>query len=443
LYLVGGQVRNSLLGLPGSDWDVASRALPKEVAALLGDAYDLRQINPRLGTIVIRRGEMALEYTSFRTESYGSGGVHAPERVQVGASLEEDALRRDFSVNALYYDILAERVEDPTGRGLEDIARRKIRTTTEDPTAIIEDDGLRLLRMVRLAAELGFTIDRELFDKARQNRGLIRDISRERIAAELEKILLADQKYALLSRIPGHLRGLLFLRGCGLLGELFPELEEGAGLEQGMYHKYSVLFHSIYTAGWAPPTLVLRLAGLMHDVGKPRVWRETGRMVGHDKLGAKIAEARLVALGFPKLVCRNVAELVAAHMFDLRGEARESRIRRKVRQLGYQRFLQMADLREADVRGSGLEQGRVESAQRFRMVAEKMQREGAPLTPAELAISGREIMERFDLPPGPLVGALLEELLKVCVQKPSQNQPEKLYHYAKQWLKVLAKKKES
>ncbi len=443
LYLVGGYVRNCLLGLPVSDVDIASSALPEEVFALLQGICGVQIVNRRLGTVAVFKDGVRMEHTAFRKESYGTGGSHTPEEIEIGVTLEQDALRRDFSVNALYYDILSGQLHDPTGRGREDIAAKRLRTTTADSAEIIRDDGLRLLRMVRFASELGFTIDRDLFAKARENRRLIRDVSKERIAEELKKILLADQKYGIAGKVAAQKRGLLYLHASGLLEELVPEFAGAKGLGQGEYHKYTVLMHSINTVACAPGSLILRLAALFHDVAKPEIWKKTGRMVGHDRAGAKIAAARLSALGFSRAVCEAAAELVRIHMYDLSGGARESRVRIKAQQIGYERFLQLADLREADVHGSGFEKGSVPTADRFREIAEKMQREHVPMCLSELAVSGEDIMRECGLQPGPEIGALLRDLLRFCALKPAQNQKDKLLHRVKQSLKNLAKREEA
>lgn len=440
LYLVGGAVRDQVLGLPAHDFDVASPAMPQEVAALCPQGVEVRLVNPKLGTVHLVADGQIFEHTTFRSESYGSGGSHQPQAVKVGVSMKEDALRRDFSVNALYYRIAAGQLVDPTGRGLEDIGKRRLRTTTADPAIIMRDDGLRLLRLPRLAAELDFSIDRQLADCARAHAGLIRDIPRERIAPELKKLLLSDTKYPGADKGKSRpLKGLLLLEALGLVDELLPPLAQGRGMAQGEYHKYTVLMHAFHTAAAAPAEITLRLAGLLHDIAKPACFIKTGRFLGHDRKGAAMAEALLKDLGFAHDLAARVGQLVGLHMFDLTGTARESRIRLLCQKVGYETFARLADLREADVMGSGLETGPEKTAARFRTVMARMQQQKVPMSTRELAISGTDLMEHFARPAGPWIKDMLDELLRFCANYPAQNRRENLFHHVEHWSKCLAK----
>ncbi|MEI3416886.1 MAG: hypothetical protein V8Q43_04940 [Christensenellaceae bacterium] len=207
-YLVGGYVRNLLLGLPPADLDIASALLPEEVvqAAAAAGFSETRIVNARLGTVLLQMGGEKIEHTTFRRESYAAGGGHTPARVEIGATLLEDALRRDFAVNALYMRLTDGEVLDPTGRGLADIAARRLRSARACAAEMIRDDALRLLRLVRFACQLDFQIESVLFRAAREYAGQIHAISRERIAAEMQKILLSDTAYALPRRIPAAQR---------------------------------------------------------------------------------------------------------------------------------------------------------------------------------------------------------------------------------------------
>ena len=424
VYLVGGCVRNALLGLPAADVDVASAALPEQVlAAAARMGAQAAVVHQTLGTVELYLAGERIEHTAFRRESYAPGGGHAPENVRLGVSLKEDALRRDFSVNALYYDIAGDAVLDPTGRGFADLKKRRLRSARPNAEEMIRDDALRLLRM------LGFTIQKELFLQARRYAHQIAALPRERIAPELTKILLSDTAYDIPQKMPPQKRGLLYLKALGLLQTLIPEFARADEMGKCQYHKYSVLMHSICSCAAAPPDLVTRLAALLHDIGKPKAWLEQGNMHGHDAIGAPMAEERLLALGFAHKIAGQVRELVAAHMFDLDGKTRQVRVRRQVQRMGYEAFYRLADLREADAVGTGKARPPILIAEYFRETAARMKAEGIPMSPADLAISGKDL-QALGLK-GPQIGQVLRRLVELCAADPGLNTPKRLLAQAR------------
>lgn len=427
LYAVGGYVRNGLLGLPCSDLDVASRC-PLEALEDMArrEGFSVAVVNRRLGTCKIRYGSLEAEHTCFRRESYGRG--HAPEEAETGVTLREDAFRRDFTVNAIYRDLLTGELIDATGRGLEDLACRRLRTTTKDPWEILGDDGLRLLRMVRFACELNFRIDKGLFACAKANAAKLDEISPERVRDELNRILLSDQKYGI--HPMAHRKGLLLLKAAGLLERVVPELKAGRGMAQGSYHRYTVEHHAIMTCAEAPPMLELRLAGLLHDVGKPYVYWETGRFYGHDKRGRELAEQILTRLRYPKALIGTVSSLVAMHMYDLDGRTSEKKIRRFAQRWGRELFSLLPALREADFVGSGYEKRPIATAEKFRRIYRQMEERHVPFSARELEISGEELLAMGYQ--GREVGQVLEYLLRCCAAKPGDNSRRRLLTLARQ-----------
>ena len=306
LYAVGGMVRNACLGLPVQDIDVTSPMPVSEARALLeARGVACREKGAFFGTLDIGLGEHTFEYASFRAEEYGAGGAHRPGAVRFGATLEEDAFRRDFTINALYYDILGQRLIDPTG-GLADLKAHIIRATSPDPNVILRDDGLRVLRMARFAAELGFSVEPGTLAAARANAAGVLDISAERVREELDKLLLADIRYGLgRERV---LYGLSTLAETEALAAVLPEIAAGAGIAQRPeYHAYDVQEHMLRACACAKPERIARLAALLHDVGKPVAFRETGRMLGHDAIGANISREMLARLKYPNAVKEEVA----------------------------------------------------------------------------------------------------------------------------------------
>ena len=426
LYAVGGLVRNALLGLPVSDIDVCSEMPPQRVIELVRkNGFSVVPKGVDFGMVEVHIGGMKFEHTTFRSDSYAAGGAHRPSSVRFSHTPAEDASRRDFTVNALYYDILGDELTDPTG-GLADLSARLIRTTSKDPELVLRDDGLRIMRLVRFAAELGFDIDPASFAAAKKLAGNLGAISPERIREELDKILLADVKYG--EYCPEKVfRGLSMLNEVGAVEIVLPELYLGKGMEQKTnYHLYDVLDHCLHTAAEALPTLDHRLSGLLHDVGKPKVRLATGRMHGHDTEGAEIAREILHRLHYDNKTVDKVVFTVRHHMYDLNNTAKDSTLRRTFARWGYERSLDVVDIRIADVHGSGVISGRVATAERWQKTLETMKAEGVPFSERELKCSGSDIIRWLDVPPGPEIAELKRRLLAHCAVHPADNTPEKL-----------------
>ncbi|MEG1893916.1 MAG: HD domain-containing protein [Clostridia bacterium] len=429
LYAVGGMIRNPLLGLPVSDMDITSAMLPGDLIALC-EHNGIHHIEKGIdfGTIELHYSGMSLEHTTFRSDIYGEGGTHRPQDVRFTKTLGEDAFRRDFTINAIYLDILDGGLSDPTG-GLHDISARIMRATNPDPAVIMQNDALRILRMARFAAELGFDVEDETLNAAKRFSAKLKDISHERIRDELTKILLSDIRYANSS---GVLRGLTLLEKTGALDVILPELALGRAIQQkAAYHAYDVLWHSLHTAQEAQPTIVMRLAGLLHDVGKPKVYIETGKMYNHDAIGENIAREILTRLKYPNAIKKQVCTLVRYHMYDLSGLAKENTLRMKFALLGYETSLALCDMREADVHGSGRISGEVKTAERWRDILARMKAQGAPFCEDELKCTGADIMQWLSLPSSPRIGEIKRAMLLHCAQKPQDNVPEKLKKLAR------------
>ena len=428
LFMVGGFVRNGLLHLPFSDMDVCSAALPGDAAALLRtEGVKIIEKAVEFGTIEVHftfEGEKYIfEHTTFRRDFYDEGGSHRPRHVVFTNDMREDAIRRDFTVNALYADAITGEVLDVTGRGLAYLAQGVIAAAHEDPFETLKDDGLRLMRLVRFACEFGFTIQPELFRTAQENASLLADISAERIRAELVKIMLSDTRHP--GRTEGqmpHRTGMLLLQEIGLLQYIFPELLEGIGKRQNSrYHAHDVFMHSVEAYAAAPPDLHCRLAALLHDTGKPPAMQAQGNMYGHELIGAEIARRELSRLTFDNRTIDTVAALIKHHMFDLQNQARPSTVRKKVAEMGPELFRKLIALRRADFIGSGKPLAAVESADKWQCILDEMLAENTPFRESDLAITGSDIMSLLQIEEGTLVGQIKKRLLRLCVLKPSQN----------------------
>jgi tRNA nucleotidyltransferase (CCA-adding enzyme) len=433
LYLVGGWPRNRLLGLPPGDLDISSALPPSEAATLFSCVPGVRVIerDTRLGTLGVLCGGTQAEYTAFRTESYGAGGAHRPDEVQFGATMLQDALRRDFTANALYHNIATGKDEDPLG-GLADVAAKLLRTC-RTPQETFADDGLRLMRLVRFAAELGFAIEPETALAAKANAALLLDIAPERVQAELNKILLCDTRYPAMAYAASPvLTGLELLDSLGLLECIAPEFGAARGVVQRAdYHDHDVLEHLLHTCACSPSELPLRLAALLHDIGKPAAIEQSGRMLGHDKLGEGMAAAILRRLRYPHATVAEVSVLVRRHMYDLDGRTGAKRLRLFFAQMGRERAWKLVALRRADICGSKTEQAAGDPAEKWVRLLEQMDRENVPWTEQALAVSGTDLVQLAG-GPQPLVGALKQALHEHAVLHPKDNNRETLLRLASQ-----------
>lgn len=425
LYLVGGYVRNMVLGLPGGDFDVCSSAPPEAAAAAARDAgLSVIEKALPLGTIEIRlktqHGYDVFEHTTWRRDYYPPGGDHRPYRVVFTTHMEEDARRRDFSVNALYMNIATGDILDPTGRGLPDATRQRLSAAADDPDITIRDDGLRIMRMARFAAELNFGVADSLKQAAIRHAALLKDISAERKFIELKKILMSDTKYETAGG--GPLIGLALLRETDALRCILPRLSEGSGVVQSaIYHVYDVLGHCMHACAAAPPVLELRLAALLHDIGKPEALRRGGKMYGHEIIGEQLARDELNELKADNKLKAAVLPLIKNHMFDLEAKAKPKTIRRCAAALGKEGFERLIALRRADVAGSGRSAEAVVSADHWQSELRRMIEQHVPWRIQELQITGSDIASLLGIAPSPLIGQILCELHKHCVIFPAQN----------------------
>ncbi|MGI6152664.1 MAG: CCA tRNA nucleotidyltransferase [Christensenellaceae bacterium] len=428
LFCVGGCVRNKLLSLPVKDIDVCAAHPP---ASLLDLSFKNIMIHPReygLGTLIIEQcfedAQYTYEYTAFRKDNYGRQGSHKPEHIQYTSDILEDAKRRDFTINALYADKTGA-VADPTGRGLADLERRSV---AQIMPFTISEDALRIMRMVRFACTLGFSIEPDTLTAAKENISKLANISKERVRDEFFMILLADTAYG---QKDGVLRGLELLKELGALQYIIPSLLSGEGFAQNAeYHKYDVLDHAIHSCAAAPPDLITRLAALLHDIAKPSVYFRDHNMYAHPEDGAHMAEQTLAALRTPKDITEKVSGLVRRHMFDLGNSAKEKAVLRLLSKLGREQFLRLIELRRADFLGSG-KGNEAKSADKWQAILEKLEQSNAPIEKSALKVNGHDIMKELQIGPSPLVGHILAELHTIALKKPSQNNYKSLIRYAR------------
>jgi len=413
-YLVGGALRDGLLGLSPKDWDLATDAPPSEVSALFaGRGYRVLPTGWRFGTVTVVVGQFSLEVTTFRAEGRYSD-YRRPDYVRFGSDIIQDLARRDFTVNALALDLAAGRVVDPFG-GRKDLRAGLIRTVGR-PSERFREDPLRMLRGFRLAAERGLVLEGATRLSAAVHAELLLRVARERIREELARLLTGHWAAAALED----------LAATGLLFVLIPELWEGWAFPQPhRAHTRSVLDHLLETVRYTPPLAPLRLAALLHDVAKPRCFAlgpdGSAHFFGHDRLGARLAVEILQRLRWDRRTCETVAVLIRHHMFPLAMGDRG--IRRLVLRVGSDRMEELLALRQADVLATGAQAAlQAEAAlASFRTRLKGIMERGEVLGIGDLAVDGHDVMRIAGLSPGPEVGRILRALHQEVVADPSRN----------------------
>jgi putative nucleotidyltransferase with HDIG domain len=419
-YVVGGSLRDLLLGRPVEDWDLATAALPERTVALVpGAVYE-----NAFGTVAVRTDDPTagvVEITTFRSD-HEYADFRRPHRVEFGDSIELDLARRDFTVNAMAWGAepgAPTRLVDPHG-GVEDLAARILRAVGE-PTPRFGEDALRMIRAARLAAALEFEVEPATLAGIAERAGLVRHLSGERIGAEIARLLRADRPSI----------GLRLLHETGVLAELSPELAAQRGVPHNKRSGGDLWDHTLLTVDAAvkEPSRV-RLAALLHDIGKPATMAD-GRFVGHETVGAEQARQLLDRWRWPTAERDLVVQLVRHHMFGYESKWSDAAVRRFIVKVGRERLEELFLLREADNVGSGHapEHGGLTEF-RARLSAELAA--GVPLDLDGLAVDGSDVMAALGIAPGPLVGRVLERLLDRVIGDPSLNRPDRLLALARE-----------
>lgn len=425
LYAVGGCVRDALQGRRCYDVDLAGAATPADLTELLSaSGFKVCPASPRLGTMIIK-GEYAYEYTTFRTDSYPEGsGVHTPDRVVFTEDIEEDARRRDFKCNAVYYDIFDDRLCDPLG-GVQDIENR-ILSTVVSPDTVLSQDGLRIMRLVRFVSTLGYSVEKETMQSAKKLAGGLRDISVERIRDELDKLLAGDNCY----------NALKLMKEIGALEIILPEVASNDNVAQKPeYHKYDVLEHCFKVAENCPTKI--RLAGLLHDVGKGVCMRKDGNSYLHNTVGAEMTREIMTRLKYPVKMIDRTVRLVQEHMFDVNGNARECKYRRFIaRNLDI--IDDVIDLFKADCIGTGYDI-KSRTAEKAERIYSRMLDEKVPMTLKQLNIDGNDLKSiGID---GRDIGTALNIIWNMALRNCVVNEKQALLKVARRLKNSLEKEK--
>jgi len=412
-HLVGGGVRDLLIGRTPNDFDVATDALPDRVLKLFGQRFAI-PTGLQHGTITVVTGtppnQRHVEVTTYRGEGAYLDG-RRPSTVSFSATLREDLSRRDFTINAIAFDPQANVLTDPfDGQG--DIARRLIRAVG-DPIVRFTEDGLRPMRAVRQATQLGFEIDPPTLSAIAKTLDSFRMVAMERIHDELYKLLAANK--------PG--RGIELLRVSALLPEIMPELLEGLGRAQSALHLHDMYHHVLASLDeMRSREPVVRMAVLLHALGKPR----TEEPAGHERLGATMAEEICRRLKMSKVDRERVVALVAQHAFQYESGWTDGDVRRFVQRVGTASLDDVFEVREAEVAGRGRGQPRDAETGALRARMASVVVAGTALSIRELAINGQDVMRILGVSGGRVVGQVLEALLERVLDEPSLNTRETL-----------------
>ncbi len=431
-YLVGGAVRDMLMGKEPHDWDVTTDATPEQVMSIF------RKVIPTgiaHGTVTVHFMKNEIEVTTFRTESDYSDGRH-PDKVEYTGNIEEDLSRRDFTINAIASYLGNGTITDPF-HGRDDIKRKIIRTVG-NPLERFSEDGLRPVRAVRFSAQLGFEIERETLKAISEPEILKKTsgISLERFRDELLKLMKAEKPSA----------GLKLMEESGILDIFIPEFKKCRGCIQGDfrgYHQFDVLDHLFYACDGAPASKQnVRLAALFHDIGKPDVKRVIPTPQGdqftfynHEAKSQQITKEILFRLKFSNAEIANICHLVVNHMFNYTQDWTDAAVRRFLAKIQAENLEDLYDLRLADIYGMNNAPVRGQDSRTIALLNELKDRisketeKNSVLSLKQLAVNGKDLMKN-GISAGKDLGFVLNQLLETVMEDPSQNEKEQLIKIA-------------
>lgn len=416
-YLVGGCVRDTMLGREPKDWDITTSAKPEEIQKLFPDSV----YENNFGTVGIKTESedpklKIIEVTTYRIEGKYSDKRH-PDEVRFAKTIGEDLSRRSFTINAMAMDADGKKIVDPYG-GQEDLKSKIIRTVGE-PALRFDEDALRIMRAVRFATELNFQIDYATRRAIEEKAGLLEAIAKERIRDEFVKIIMADKAAD----------GIVLLEELDLLRYVMPEFREGLGVGQNLHHIYTVFEHNVRALDYSVKkkySLAVRLASLLHDVGKPRSKKGDGlhsTFYNHDIIGARMCVGIMDRLRFSKELTEEVAHLVRYHLFYYNvGEVSEAGVRRFIARVGLDSIDDLLKVREADRIGSGVPKAVPYKLRHLQFMIDKVRRD--PVSAKMLKVDGAEVMRVAGIEPSPKVGQILAALLEEVLDDPKKNAKE-------------------
>lgn len=444
-YLVGGALRDLVLEKEPHDYDLATNALPDEMLNIFPKSVS---VGARFGTVMAlvqdSKGEThEVEVTTFRSESDYTDG-RWPTTVDFVDDIDQDLGRRDFTFNSMAMDLVSldlngkeeeldAEIYDPFN-GIQDIEKKLVRAVGT-PLERFKEDGLRAYKACRMASQLEFEIEEETFKAISKSVPVADQVSMERVRDEFMKMLLSSSK-------PSH--GIELMRQTGLLTLFMPELIEGYGIEQKLFHDYDVYWHSLRTCDIAHDSV--KLAALLHDIAKPRTDMGNGHFYGHDAMGAQMVEEIMKRLKFPKAEIKKVKTLVKSHMFyypyikeNMTDEEREqvkvhewsdAAVRRFIQRVGEENIEDLFRLRIADAESNPSTEFKPKEITLLQGRISEIRQQDMALKISDLKINGTDLMQT-GIGKGPEVGRILQQLLDMVVEDPMVNTKERLLEEAK------------
>jgi tRNA nucleotidyltransferase (CCA-adding enzyme) len=423
-WIVGGCVRDLLAGRPINDWDVATDARPEELMRVFPRAVPTGLEH---GTVTVVKDGAHYEVTTLRGEGTYSDG-RRPDWVEFVDDITADLARRDFTVNAIAVDPAQGTVIDPfDGRG--DLARGLLRAVG-DPLQRFSEDGLRVLRAARFVATLELALDPATEAAIQPTLDTFRKVATERVRDEWVKAMKASKPS----------RAFDVMRRTGILEVTCPELLEGVGMEQNKWHAYDVWRHGLECMDACQADPILRIAALLHDVGKPRtrVWSDKTSdytFYEHERVGAEIAEPIAARLRFSNDERARIVALVRHHLFHYSDEWTDAAVRRWIRRVGADRLEDLYVLNASDVRAKGRDfDADLEALAKLKAHVARVLAEGTALSTRDLHLNGHDLIKELGLSPGRILGEILDVLLEAVTTDPSLNERDRLLAKARQYV---------
>lgn len=448
-YLVGGAIRDIALGKTPYDWDMATDAKPEEMLKIFPKAVSTGARFGMVSALVPdRQGEIfEVHVTTFRSEEQYVDG-RWPAKVEFITDLDRDLGRRDFTINAMAINLFPHALSDEPGEvdwdvvdlfdGLGDIERKVVRAVGT-PLERFKEDGLRAFKACRLASQLGFQLDPETHDAIMATLPVAKQVSMERIRDEFMKTILGSPKPSI---------GIELMRQTGLLEIFIPELLEGLGVEQKLFHSDDVYWHSLRTCDVAPDNI--KLAALLHDIGKPRKDMKDGHFYGHDLEGAEMARKIMKRLRFSNDEIARTTSLIKNHMFYYphvqegmdevqiehvkTHEWSDSAVRRFIAKVGEENLEDLFSLRIADASSNPKSAFNPDEIAKLQLRISEVREKDMALKISDLEINGNQLIEELGIEKGPKLGEVLNYLLERVLDDPILNTKESLLEEAKNYL---------